>query len=36
MVILGVEINAVLARMTEERKDTKIIQSDSRADKPNP
>ena len=36
MVILGVEMNAVLARMTEERKDTKIIQSDSRADKPNP
>ncbi len=36
MVILGVEMNAVLARMAEERKDTKIIQSDSRADKPNP
>jgi membrane protein len=36
MIILGVEMNAVLARMAEERKDTKIIQSDSRADKPNP
>jgi membrane protein len=35
MVILGVEVNAVLARMAEERKHVEIIQSDSRADKPN-
>src|SRR3712207_713159 len=27
MVLVGAEINAVLARMTEERKDTKIVQS---------
>ncbi len=26
MVLIGAEINAVLARMTEERKDTKIVQ----------
>ncbi len=35
MVLLGVEMNAVLARMAEERKQTEIIQSDGRADKPN-
>ena len=35
MVLLGVEMNAVLARMAEEREQTEIIQSDGRADKPN-
>src|SRR5918997_5620630 len=35
MVILGVEMNAVLARMAEERKHAGIIQSDSWAGKPN-
>lgn len=35
MVLLGVEMNAVLARMTEEREQTEIIQSDGRVDKPN-
>jgi membrane protein len=35
MVLLGVEMNAVLARMAEEREQTEIIQSDDRADKPN-
>jgi membrane protein len=35
MVLLGVEMNAVLARMAEEQEQTEIIQSDGRADKPN-
>ncbi|HVF00678.1 MAG TPA: YihY/virulence factor BrkB family protein [Rubrobacteraceae bacterium] len=35
MVLLGVEMNAVLARMAEEQEQTEIIQSEGRADKPN-
>jgi membrane protein len=31
MVLIGAEINAVLARMAEERKDTEIVQLESPA-----